>query len=434
MSVGRSEEFQSRSNMPLKETTAEPEYILDVYRSSVEMSPYLVAVAVHNYKGVESETGEDWRHTVWASEEDVASGKADYAAMVGPAVLRFYEEHFGVKYPLPKMDLMYEPHKGGAMENWGLILFDERALLIDPESTDDDFRFQVLSIIAHEVAHQWFGNLVTCKWWDQTWLNEGFAVFVSYIGANHVDPDSHPWERMYAKDTARVMSADQDITAHSAMTDPVADRSDIERKFGQFTYQKGGAVMRMISQMIMPATYLKGLNYYLNAMAYSAATEDDLFFYLEQAAVEDHMWPQANGPQGSFGDTMKTWTQQAGLPMVTVQRNCGAVGGCNITFDQQMLVRAGQEPDLERKWDIPLTFIHLNSSVEPPTNSTQWFSPPNAWILSAGGPLETWWPLLDQDTPLLVNLDAFGYYRVNYDEPGWRLLAEALRTNYNQVP
>ena len=420
--------------MPLKETTVEPEYILDVYRSSVEMSPYLVAVAVHNYKGVESETGEDWRHTVWASEEDVASGKADYAVMVGPAVLRFYEEHFGVKYPLPKMDLMYEPHKGGAMENWGLILFDERALLIDPESTDDDFRFQVLSIIAHEVAHQWFGNLVTCKWWDQTWLNEGFAVFVSYIGANHVDPDSHPWERMYAKDTARVMSADQDITAHSAMTDPVADRSDIERKFGQFTYQKGGAVMRMISQMIMPATYLKGLNYYLTAMAYSAATEDDLFFYLEKAAVEDHMWPQANGPQGSFGDTMKTWTQQAGLPMVTVQRTCGAVGGCNITFDQQMLVRAGQEPDLERKWDIPLTFIHLNSSVEPPTNSTQWFSPPNAWILAAGGPLETWWPLLDQDTPLLVNLDAFGYYRVNYDEPGWRLLAEALRTNYNQVP
>ena len=191
--------------------------------------------------------------------------------------------------------------------------------------------------------------------------------------------------------------------------------------------------MRMISQMIMPATYSKGLNYYLTAMTYSAATEDDLFFYLEQAAVEDHMWPQANGPQGSFGDTMKTWTQQAGLPMVTVQRTCGAVGGCNITFDQQMLVRAGQEPDLERKWDIPLTFIHLNSSVEPPTNSTQWFSPPNAWILSAGGPLETWWPLLDQDTPLLVNLDAFGYYRVNYDEPGWRLLAEALRTNYNQV-
>ena len=154
MSVGRNEEFQSRSNMPLKETTAENDYILDVYRSSVEMSPYLVAVAVHNYKGVESETGEDWRHTVWASEEDVASGKADYAAMVGPAVLRFYEEHFGVKYPLPKMDLMYEPMKGGAMENWGLVLFTPRLLLLDPDTATEEDTWTVLSLLTHELAHQ----------------------------------------------------------------------------------------------------------------------------------------------------------------------------------------------------------------------------------------------------------------------------------------
>ena len=145
------------------------------------------------------------------------------------------------------------------MENWGLILFDERALLIDPESTDDDFRFQVLNIIAHEVAHQWFGNLVTCKWWSQTWLNEGFAVFVSYIGSHHVDPNAHAWARMYVKDTQRVMSPDENIEGHWAMTDPVADRSDIERKFGKFTYQKGGAVIRMMEQMIGNETLATGL-------------------------------------------------------------------------------------------------------------------------------------------------------------------------------
>merc|ERR1712032_1123945 len=128
---------------------------------------------------------------------------------------------------------------------------------------DDDFRFQVLSIIAHEVAHQWFGNLVTCKWWSQTWLNEGFAVYVSYLGADYVDPNAHSWERMYVKDTQRVMFPDENVDSHWAMTDPVADRSDIERKFGKFTYQKGGAVILMMEQMIGKETLTKGLNYYL---------------------------------------------------------------------------------------------------------------------------------------------------------------------------
>ena len=428
VSVGRNEAFQSRSNMPLKETTR-PEgadYVLDVYSSSVEMSPYLVAVAVHNYKGLES--GGEPLHTVWASEEDVASGKADYAAMVGPSVLGFYEEHFGVKYPLPKMDLMYEPHKGGAMENWGLILFDERALLIDPESTDDDFRFQVLSIIAHEVAHQWFGNLVTCKWWSQTWLNEGFAVFVSYIGAHHVDPSANSWARMYVKDTQRVMSPDEDITGHWAMTDPVADRSDIERKFGKFTYQKGGAVIRMMEQMLGMETLTRGLNYYLTAMAYSAAVEDDLFNYLEQAAKEAGAWPQTNGPQGTFGDTMKTWTQQAGLPLVTARKECAATGECTISFEQEMLVRAGQQADPERRWDIPLTF-------SPVTSEARFDAPAQAWLLAAAdGPLVVDTPQLTKDTPFIVNMDVYGYYRVTYDEATWLSLAETLRTDFNMIP
>ena len=416
--------------MPLKETTHPDgtDIVLDVYSSSVEMSPYLVAVAVHNYKGLES--GGEPFHTVWAPEEDVASGKADYAAMVGPAVLSFYEEHFGVKYPLPKMDLMYEPHKGGAMENWGLILFDERALLIDPESTDDDYRFQVLSIIAHEVAHQWFGNLVTCQWWSQTWLNEGFAVFVSYIGAAHVDPNAHSWARMYAKDTARVMAADEDTTSHWAMTDPVADRSDINRKFGQFTYQKGGAVIRMMEQMVGAKTLSKGLNYYLTAMAYHAATEDDLFTYLEQAANEDGHWPQQSGPQGSFGDTMKTWTQQTGLPLVTAKKECSATGECTVSFEQEMLVLAGQEADAERRWDIPLTV----STVTSGDINVDIDAPAQAWLVaSADGPL-----VMEgnstQDTPFLVNIDGFGYYRVTYDENNWLRLAETLRTDFTLIP
>jgi len=428
MMVERSHEFISHSNMPLNRTIPLTDSVdLDVYISSVKMSPYLIAVAIHNYKAKDGDILEGEPITkVWASNEDIEAGRGDYAAVVGPLIIKFYGDYFGVRYPLPKMDLMVEPHKGGAMENWGLILFSEGALLVDPDTTPED-RFGVCTVIAHELAHQWFGNLVTLAWWDQTWLNEGFATYVQYLGAQAAEPSVDAWASMYVRAMQRVMTIDQNPKVHWAMSDPVISRNDIERKFGTFSYQKGGSVIRMMEQMIGKETLTAGLNAYLSSLSYGAATEDDLFFHLEEVAMEAGAWPQAEGPQGSFGETMKTWTNQAGLPMVTVSKDCSATGECSLVFSQKWFVD-GEDLDNDRVWDVPLTFSVISSGIQAPTEE----SLPQAWIrdletkeVSVTG--------LTPDTPYVVNIDGLGYYRVNYDMAGWNDIAKTLKEDRDSI-
>lgn len=122
---------------------------------------------------------------MWAREQ--AIDQTSYALNAGPHVLSFYETYFNVSFPLPKQDMIAIPDfSAGAMENWGLITYRETALLLDPLTSSESNKDRVAEVVAHELAHQWFGNLVTLKWWNDLWLNEGFATFVSYIGMNDV--------------------------------------------------------------------------------------------------------------------------------------------------------------------------------------------------------------------------------------------------------
>ena len=134
------------------------------------MSPYLVAITVVDYVSVKSPVHNT---SVWASSKDIQDGRGDYALEIAPRIIKFYENLLDAAYPLSKMDLVSESKKHSAMENWGLIIFDPIALLLDPNSPDPEAKWTVTSVVAHELAHQWFGNLVTTDWWSQTWLNEG---------------------------------------------------------------------------------------------------------------------------------------------------------------------------------------------------------------------------------------------------------------------
>jgi aminopeptidase N len=182
------------------------------------------------------------------------------------------------------------------------------------------------------------------------WLNEAFAEYTSNIASHYIDPTIHTWERFYVEETQWVMYEDMDTSQHWAMTDPVTTRcgpglpcvsilrDDIERKFGDFTYNKGGSVLRMVDQILTEPAFTAGLTTYLAAFAYSTTTEEDLFLHLGAAALEAGVWPQAGGPRGSLGETLATWTRQAGLPLVTASRECGgATGDCSVTFSQQWL-------------------------------------------------------------------------------------------------
>jgi len=423
--VGRNDNYHALSNMPLVETIpmeGKEGWFMDIFDTSPEMSPYLVAVGVTDYKPIRSSTDNT---TVWGPKADIEAGRGDYSIRIAPEIIKFYEEYFQVEYPLPKMDLMYEVKKGGAMENWGLILFDPRTIMLDADANDDT-KWTVLSVMAHELAHQWFGNLVTCNWWSQTWLNEGFATFVSYLGTDHVDPDINSWARMLVRETQRVMFSDEDTSKHWAMTDDVTDRNDIERKFGMFTYQKGGSVIRMMEQMLSRETFTKGLTSYLTSSAYSAPTEDDLFFHLEEAALADGKWPQVNGPEHSFAEVMKGWTNQAGLPVIHARKTEDAVP--SLYFNQSWLVR-NEAVSEERRWDVPLTF----TTVEENPQRGWDIGLPQGWISHDQSEVTIEADASLVDVPFVVNIQGTGYYRVNYDDSNWKAIAEVLRTNRDLI-
>jgi len=427
VSVARTDDYHSHSNMPLIFTfpiEGQDGWVLDVFDTTVEMSPYLVAVGVTDYAPIKSDTDNT---TVWAPKADIDAGRGDYAIDIGPKIIKFYEEYFNVRYSLPKMDLMYEVAKGGAMENWGLILFDPRALMLDADA-DDNTRWTVLSVTAHELAHQWFGNLVTVDWWSQTWLNEGFATYVSYLGTDYIDPDIHSWARLYVRETQRVMMSDEDTSKHWAMSDDVTDRNDIERKFGSFTYQKGGSVIRMMEQILSKETFTKGLTSYLTALSYSSATEDDLFFHLEEAAVADGKWPQPNGPGFSFGEVMKSWTNQAGLPVIHAVKTSNEDNPDKpyaIHFNQSWLV-SNEATSEERRWDVPLTFTSVGAEPNPGWD----IGLPQAWINHDQTEVII---ECDDNLPFVVNIQGTGYYRVNYEEGNWEAIASVLKDNRDLI-
>ena len=263
---------------------------------------------------------------------------------------------------------------------------------------------------------QWFGNLVTCFWWGQTWLNEGFATFVSYIGSEHLDPEAslHPWDRFYAREMQRVMKADQNTATHWPMTDETTDRGDNDRMFGTFSYQKGGSVVRMMEHILTKETFNKGLTAYLVDREYSAATEDDLFINLEAVALEDGTY---NG-RVSFSEVMKSWTNQAGLPVVHVTKDGG-----DLTFDQKWL--RDEETEEDREWHIPLTYTSvLPTSDWTNTHPVDWL-PPGFKLTKVD--------VVEASAPVVVNVQGTGYYRVNYDEANWLDLATVLATDHTMI-
>ena len=417
----RSEDYHVRSNMPLVKTEPANKtgYVVDTFDVSARMSSYLVAVAVTDYKSVT--TGDNV--TIWTPSEDLEAGRADYASVMAPEIMRYYAEYFNVKYPLPKMDLMYEPMKGGAMENWGLVLFAPVTLLLDADA-DDTARWTVVNVVAHELAHQWFGNLVTMDWWSQTWLNEGFAVFVSYLGSEHIEPDMNPWSRFLVREMQRVMKYDESSRYHWAMSDNTTDRADIERKFGMFTYQKGGSVIRMMESILTRPTFTKGLTNYLNSLSFSSALEDDLFFHLEAAGLEDGTWPHADpDTTQSFSDAMKTWTNQAGLPVVTFTKS---PTNPKVWTARQEWLLSNEAPSEERRWVIPITSSFVGEGAD--------WDNTRPWVFIDSDQTEISWIFnADVTGPVVFNVQATGYYRVNYDEASWIDIADALKLDKDLI-
>lgn len=245
ISLGHHKQYIALSNMPMNRS--EPmatitDWVMDHFTTTVPMSTYLVAYTVNDFEYRESMTKMDGDvvFKIWARRD--AIDQVDYARDVGPRVTRFYEEYFAEKFPLPKIDMIAIPDfSAGAMENWGLITYRETALLYHPNISTASNKHRVASVIAHELAHQWFGNLVTMKWWTDLWLNEGFATYVASLGVEYLHPEWHSLEEESVDNTLGIFKFDALTSSHPVSVE-IGHPNQISQIFDAISYEKGSTV------------------------------------------------------------------------------------------------------------------------------------------------------------------------------------------------
>src|SRR4051812_9616126 len=259
-------------------------------------------------------------------------------------LLAWFNDYFGVKYPLPKLDLVAVPGGfGGAMENWGGITFFESRLLFDPSTNADTARRGIFTILAHEMAHQWFGDLVTMGWWDNLWLNEGFASWMQVKAAEHFYPNWQSWLNGYgAKQFA--MALDARRTSHP-IQQPVADHSEAMAAFDGITYNKGQALIRMLENYLGEQAFRDGIRSYMAAHAYGNTTTADLWRAPESAAGKP-----VTGVASSF-------TEQDGVPLIIAETACsGGAQRMMLRQDRFVIAPARNETAAwpPRNWSIPI--------------------------------------------------------------------------------
>ncbi len=332
-------------------------------------------------------------------------GKAElgrYALEATAQILQYYNDYFGVPYPLPKLDQIALPGGfGGAMENWGGITYYESALLFDPKNSSAETKQNIYEVIAHEVAHMWFGDLVTMAWWDNLWLNEGFASWMGTKCTAHFNPQWEVWlRRNLPRDPTRrigiakeqAMEGDARSTTHP-IQQHIATEAEANSAFDDITYKKGQSFLRMLESFLGEDVFRNGIRRYIAAHKYSNTSTADLWNALSETSKK----PVAEIAAG--------WTEQPGFPVVKVKRETG--GRVRLT-QERFTVNFKNAPPLQ--WKIPLTYAIIGEAP--------------ATLLMTGKTeiLEN----IPADRALKLNVMGAGNYRVEYDEPPWILLLQAL--------
>ena len=257
------------SNMPVEKTEALADGLSKVtFQTSPKMSSYLLFYGLGDFVRKAIKIG---KVEVGVITKRGDLDKAEFALDAASKILPYYDDYFGVPYPLPKLDLIAAPMSGGfgAMENWGAVLYAEDAMLRDPKFSTERGRQGVFNVIAHETAHQWFGNLVTMAWWDDLWLNEGFATWMAAKASDHFHPEWNVWAQQESGKQAAI-SVDS-LSSHHPIVMPVYSAAAATESFDRITYQKGQAVIRMLESYAGADTFRAGLQAYMKKYAYSNA-------------------------------------------------------------------------------------------------------------------------------------------------------------------
>ncbi|XP_058061851.1 membrane alanyl aminopeptidase-like [Anopheles bellator] len=363
------------------------------------MSTYLLAFIVAPYELY----GDD---PVRILARPQAANQTEYGAREGLKLLK--QLGHWIDYPfdqVPQIQRMYmaavPDFAAGAMENWGLVTYRESSLLYVPEEATSLQQQRIATIIAHELAHQWFGNLVTCEWWDVTWLNEGFASYLEYFGTAAAEPAWELDQQFVVEKLHSAMQTDGWTSTHP-MTSAVYTKGQAAAIFDNISYNKGAVVLRMVEHFLSNAVFKTALREYVQERAFTAARPDHLFSVLNRH----------NPEAGGF---MKPWTTQPGYPLVTVT---GVPDGFTLTQARFLFNGTAGNSD-DTTWPLPITYATTGKEFD--------YTRPR--LIAGGKTFNIALPNASSVPYFIVNNQQIGYYRVNYDGELWRKISTALRSD-----
>ncbi|XP_070558854.1 aminopeptidase N-like [Ptychodera flava] len=420
--MGVTRERIALSNMPIvqNETFVEDgeDWVKTHFDSTVKMSTYLNCYVIGEYICKE-DSYRGYQFRTWSRPSVINA--TEYSLQVGMIQLGNFEDTFGITYDLPKMDFVaLTEFAPGAMENWGLVLYREsRMLYPNGYFQTPATKKGVAMIVAHELLHQWFGNYVTCLWWDHIWLNEGFASYFQHNGADFSEPQYDFYEQLFLEDeTYAAMAVDQLGTSRPMVT-PTGFYSEIRSLFDRISYEKGAALIMMMKSFLGEDKMLEGFRNYLHEYLFDNAHTNDLWQSLTEVPGHDY----------DVKRIMDTWSLQMGFPVVTITRH--SEDHTKATADQEHYLLypfdKPQDDDYTSfgyKWYIPLTFTH-KSEQEYDNPSAAWLNMDSADMVFEG---------INEDDWYLVNINQTAYIRVNYDVENWRKLAKQLNESFEAIP
>ena len=394
------ENFLAISNMPVEKETKIAGGKEVRFASTPPMASYLNVFCAGELETLSAKLN-NVNHAVVTTMGKAGWGR--YALDSSQQILTYYNDYFGLSYPLPKLDHVAIPGGfGGAMENWGGITYYESRLLFDPGNSSTETKQHIYEVIAHETAHMWFGDLVTMAWWDNLWLNEGFA---SWMGTKCTEKFNPQWETWLSKNVPRdptrrygigkeaAMEGDARSTTHP-IQQTISTEAEANSAFDDITYRKGMSFIRMLESFLGENVFRDGIRKYITAHKLSNSTTVDLWNSLSEVSGQP------------VEEIAAAWTQQPGFPVVRVTRDpSGKIGLAQDRFT----IHFDKAPPLE--WKIPLTYLLVGETAP-------------ASLLMASKTADI--PNVPANRAIKVNVAGAGNYRVEYDEASWKLLLAEL--------
>lgn len=379
ISIIAENKYTAISNMPVSSKKKQGSKTIYKFGKTPIVSTYLIYLGVGEFEYLTGKVGKIQIRVV-TTKGNKSKGK--FSLELGKKLLTSYEKYFGIKYPLPKLDLIAVPDfAAGAMENWGAITFRETILLYDPKTSSTRTKQFIAEVISHEIAHQWFGNLVTMKWWNDLWLNESFATFMATKFVDKFYPEWDLWNQ-FVEDAMNVaMGLDSLKTTHPIDV-KVNSPAEIREIFDAISYDKGGCVLRMLEHYVGEPNFQKGLKKYLSDFKYKNAKGQDLWNAIGKASKM---------PVSSM---VNTWLKQPGFPLVEIKQD-----GNTIKLEQKRYLLEKDKKSTKGLWSIPVS-LGLETEI-----SRKFLTKKSTSV-----------KLSKNTLGFVANYGRKGFYRVKYDE------------------